>query len=422
MRPVTRRTILALAAAVVVVAVTAAVLALTGEEPAPPPQLSGERSAARLVDSIGVNVHFNFLDTAYSRQVEVIDRLRELGIHHLRDGQPLAGQAIETVMPAAARAGMRMTLITDVARDPAPDVQQSVRVLGDRIAAFEAPNELDNSGDPGWVGKLTAYMPALEAAVRQGAPGVPLLGPSLVNSSSRVELPEDLPGLFNDHPYALGEAPEPALGDGLREARPAEERKGMYFTETGYHNALAATTGQPPVSEEAAAVYLPRALVAAFGAGVRRTFVYELLDEKPDPGLHDSEQHFGLLRNDLSPKPAFTAIKTLIAAVRSSPGSGSGVLPWDLRAPEDADVQHVVLARRDGSRAIAIWRPVSVWDTDERRAVDPGSVSVELLWGRAARDVSVWRPSVSEQPVLRRAQARRMALDLAGDLVLVSFR
>jgi len=81
-----------------------------------------------------------------------------------------------------------------------------------------------------------------------------------------------------------------------------------------------------------------------------------------------------------------------------------------------------VLARRDGSRAIAIWRPVSVWDTDERRAVDPGSVSVELLWGRAARDVSVWRPSVSEQPVLRRAQARRMALDLAGDLVLVSFR
>jgi hypothetical protein len=196
----------------------------------------------------------------------------------------------------------------------------------------------------------------------------------------------------------------------------------MYFTETGYHNAYAATTGQPPVSEEAAAVYLPRALVAAFGAGVRRTFVYELLDEKPDPGLHDPEQHFGLLRNDLSPKPAFTAIKTLIAAVRASPGSGSGVLPWDLRAPEDADVQHVVLARRDGSRAIAIWRPVSVWDTDERRAVDPGSVAIELLWGRTASDVTVWRPSVSEQPVLRRAQARRLKLDLAGDLVLVSFR
>jgi hypothetical protein len=413
---------LALAAAVVVVAVAAVILALTDEHSSPPPQRPGERPAAGLVDSIGVNVHFNFLDTAYARQVEVIDRLRELGIHHLRDGQPLAGQAIETVMPAAAREGMRMTLITDVTRDPAADVEQSVRVLGDRIAAFEGPNELDNMGDPGWVGKLTAYMPALSAAVRKHAPGVTLLGPSVLMGSSRVELPEDLPGLYNAHPYALGGPPEPTIGVAVHEARPAGIRKGAFFTEIGYHNALAASTGQPPVSEEVAAVYLPRALVSAYGAGVRRTFVYELLDEKPEPSLLDSEQHFGLLRNDLSPKPAFTAIKTLIAAVRSSPGPGSGTLPWDLRSPDDEDVQHVMLARRDGSRALAIWRPVSVWDTDERQAVDPGSVPVELLWGRAARDVTVWRPSVSEQPVLRRAQARRQKIDLAGDLVLVSFR
>ena len=422
MRPVTRRTILALAAAVVVVAVTAAVLALTGEEPAPPPQLSGERSAARLVDSIGVNVHFNFLDTAYARQVEVIDRLRELGIRHLRDGQPLAGQEIETVMPAAARQGMRMTLITDVARDPAPDVEQSVRVLGDRIEAFEGPNELDNSGDPGWVGRLTAYMPALSAAVRKHAPGVTLIGPSVLMGPSRVELPEDLPGRYNAHPYALGGPPEATIGTAVHEARPPGIRKGAFFTELGYHNALEAATGQPPVSEQAAAVYLPRALVAAYGAGVRRTFVYELLDEKPDPALLDSEQHFGLLRNDLSPKPAFTAIATLIKAVRSSPGSGSGTLPWDLRSPDDEDVQHLMLARRDGSRAIAIWRAVSVWDTEERQPEDPGSVPVELLWGRAAHDVTVWRPSISEQPVLRRADARALKLDLAGDLVLVSFR
>jgi hypothetical protein len=265
-------------------------------------------------------------------------------------------------------------------------------------------------------------MPALEDAVRKAAPGVTLLGPSVLMGPSRVELPEDLPGHYNAHPYALGEPPEPTIGTAVHEARPAGIREGAFFTEIGYHNALAASTGQPPVSEQAAAVYLPRALVAAFGAGVRRTFMYELLDEKPDPGLHDSEQHFGLLRNDLSPKPAFTAIKTLIAAVRSSPGSGSGLLPWDLRAPDDADVQHLMLARRDGSRALAIWRPVSVWDTDERQDADPGSVPVELLWGRPASDVTVWRPSVSEQPVLRRPQTRRLKLDLAGDLVLVSFR
>jgi hypothetical protein len=423
LRPVTRRTILALAAAALVVAAAAVVLAFGGDRnPDPPVQRLNDLSADGLVDSIGVNVHFNYLDTAYVRQVELIARLRELGIHHLRDGQPLAGQPVETVQPEAGREGMRMTLITDVTRDPAPDVEQSVRVLGRYIAAFEGPNELDNAGDPGWVSKLTAYMPALSAAVREHAPGVRLIGPSLVNSSSRLELPGDLPGLFNAHPYPLGQSPEPALGDAVREARPDQLRAGAYFTEFGYHNASAATTGQPPVSEEAAAIYLPRALVAAFGAGVRRTFVYELVDEKPEPGLRDPEQHFGLLRNDLSPKPAFTAIKTLITALRSSPGAGPGDLIWTLDVSGDEDVQHITLLRRDGSRLIALWRPVSVWDAAERHAVDPGSVPVELHVRRPARDVTVWRPSVSTTPVLHLSQARRLRLDLAGDLVLVSFR
>jgi hypothetical protein len=237
-----------------------------------------------------------------------------------------------------------------------------------------------------------------------------------------VELPGDLPGLFNAHPYPYGQPPEPSLGEAVREATPAQLRKGIYFTETGYHNAYAATTGQPPVSEEAAAVYLPRALIAAFGAGVRRTFIYELVDEKPEPAFSDPEEHFGLLRNDLSPKPAFTAIKTMVTALRKSPGAESGPLTWTLDVSDDEDVQRLALVRRDGSRAIALWRPVSVWDVQGKHAADPGSVSMNLLFRRPARDISVWRPSVATEPVLRRSRARRLHLDLAGDLVLVSLR
>ena len=419
----TRRTILALGAAAFVVAVAVLVLYLAGErESDPPEQRSGELSADALVNSIGVNVHFNYLDTAYARQLEVMQRLRELGIRHLRDGQPLAGQPAATVQRAAARQGLHMTLITDIARAPGPDVEQSVRVLGRDIDAFEGPNELDNLGDVGWATKLTDYMPRLSAALRRSAPHAALIGPSLVNESSRVELPGDLPGLFNAHPYPLGEPPEPSLGEAVREARPEQLRAGIYFTEFGYHNASASTTGQPPVSEEAAAVYLPRALVSAFGAGVRLTFVYELLDEKPEPALRDPEQHFGLLRNDLSPKPAFTAIKTLVSALRASPGEGSGDFDWSLKGGDGEGVQNLDLVRRDGSSVIALWRPVSVWDVEQRRAIDPGRVTVELRLGRTGRDLAVWRPSVSPNPVLRRAEARRVRLDLAGDLVLVSLR
>ena len=40
---------------------------------------------------------------------------------------------------------------------------------------------------------------------------------------------------------------------------------------------------QAPVSEQAAAIYLLRTFLEQFRAGIRRTFAYELIDEKPEP-------------------------------------------------------------------------------------------------------------------------------------------
>jgi hypothetical protein len=134
------------------------------------------------------------------------------------------------------------------------------------------------------------------------------------------------------------------------------------------------------------------------------------------------ENFFGLLRNDFSPKPAYLALRNLIAVVRSSPGAGrSGRLDWDLKS--DQRVERVVLVRADGSRVIALWRPVSVWNRDDRRPEDPGLARAELTFrGSPARDVSVWRPSLSSKPALRRARARKLDLELGGDVVLVSLR
>ena len=417
-----RRTILAAGALVAIVVAAAGAVLLLGREPTEPPLSAGELSAEGLVDSIGVTVHFSYVDTAYARRAEVLARARELGIRHLRDAVPTVAVPLETALPEAARAGFDLTLITDVGRDPEADVSRSVELLGGDIAAFESPNELDNRGDPGWAGELASFVPALDDAVRRYAPRVPLLGPSLVDPSNRAELSSALPGAFNGHPYAAGGPPEPTLAVAVGEARAGAKGRPVYFTELGYHDALVATTGQPPASQQAAAVYLPRALVDAYGAGVRRTFVYELLDEKPDPALSDPEQHFGLLRNDLSAKPAYTALKTMIAALRSSPGRGAGPLGWDVRPGDAPDLQRLTLKRRDGSRVLALWRAVSVWDEGARRPRDPGSEPVEIVLDRPARDLTVWRPSASAAPVLRRARAERLRLELGGDLVLVSLR
>jgi hypothetical protein len=413
----------------VVLLASALVLSLvlfTGREDKPPPLRSGVLEAEALVNSIGVCVHFNYVDTAYGRQAEVLERLRELGVRHLREVMPIppVGPLAEGLR-AAGRLGMRATLTTgDPEVHPARAVADSIRAMGGSIDAFEGPNELDSGGDPAWPATLRAYMPALAAAAAEQAPGVPVIGPSFINPDNRRFLPPDLPGRLNAHVYPGGGPPEPVVAEALRGLEAEPGRRPVLFTETGYHNALGDSSQQPPASEEAAGIYLPRLLVTAFGAGVRRTFVYELLDEKPEPAQEDLQQHFGLLRNDLSPKPAFTAISTLIAALRASPDEESSPerLRWRLRGAGDEAVERLTLVRRDGSYVIALWRPVSVWDEHELRPIEPEPLEVELRFGRQARDVTVWRPSMSTAPVLRRGDTERLPLELAGDLVLVSLR
>ena len=169
--------------------------------------------------------------------------------------------------------------------------------MGAGVEAFEGPNELDDGTAPGWAGTLS-YMPGLAAEVSRVAPGTSLIGPSFIDSRAEPRSGR-LPGLLNGHPYAGGDPPE-RRSDAPSATGGSEHARGAVFTEAGYHNALAAPSDQTPVSEEAAAIYIPRTLVAAFGAGARARSCTSS-PTKPDPSLSDLQQHFGLLRNDLTP-------------------------------------------------------------------------------------------------------------------------
>jgi hypothetical protein len=250
---------------------------------------------------------------------------------------------------------------------------------------------------------------------------VPLVGPSFIDLRHYAAVPRTSYDLVSLHPYPDGLPAEERLAERVAEARSLAPGRPIAITETGYHNALAAAPGVMPVSERAAAVYLPRLLLWSFRAGVKRTFVYELLDEKPEPAARDPEQHYGLLRQDLSRKPAYLAVRNLLRAVRRSPG------PADTPPPEpdvqpSGGVERLVLRRPDGSRLVALWRPVSVWDRDRRRDLRAPAASVRVRWPRPVRDVTVSRPSVSDRPSSRRASTGELRLDLGGDVVLLSYR
>jgi hypothetical protein len=402
------------------------VLALrTGERRHNPPALRQTPLPAEgLADSIGVATHFNYTDTTYARSNELISLLREAGIRNIRAHMPTPpiGPAADALRAAKA-AGLRIMFATsDPNIDPPRAVADALSLARGAIVAFEGPNELDLSGNPDWPAKLRDYMPKLLDATRALAPGIPLVGPSFGRPGS-PSLAGPLPGMVNLHPYPAGKPPEGVFGSAL-EAVADQREKGVVFSETGYHNALNDAEAQAPVPEDVAAVYIPRLLATAYGAGVRRTFLYELADERPEPALSDPEEHFGLLRTDLSPKPAFRAIRAMIAALRASPGPGvrDGTLGWRVTAPGDANLERLTLVRRDRSYVIALWRPVSIWDTDTLRRLDVPARHVTVSFGRIARDVVVWRPSVSRAPVLRRGLAAAVSLNLGSDLVLVSLR
>ena len=151
----------------------------------------------------------------------------------------------------------------------------------------------------------------------------------------------------NIHPYTGGLLARPRSTS--RPSWRARERlagsKPVWATEAGFHNAMSARSGQPAVSERVAAVYLLRTFLEHFRSGIPRTYAYELLDEKPERAGRDPEQHFGLLRNDFSRKPAFTALQNLLD--RRRPGRAPprcARSAWGCPAPRD--LRRLVLQKR----------------------------------------------------------------------------
>jgi hypothetical protein len=82
--------------------------------------------------------------------------------------------------------------------------------------------------------------------------------------------------------------------------------------------------GQRGNSEAKQAKMIPRANLIAFQCGVERIFWYEFQAPEVDP--LDQESHFGFVHQNLSPKPAYAAYKTLIAM--RPPGSVMLDRPW----------------------------------------------------------------------------------------------
>jgi hypothetical protein len=339
---------------------------------------SAERanSSDAFVDSVGINVHLHSRDTPYSNFPRVQQALQDLQVRHVRDG------LIDTTWKEyydrhnqLGRAGIKGIFITS------PNQSEQLlldypRRMKDSFEGYEAPNEYDQGHDEHWPATMTSFLENLNQNVKSdsGTSRFPVIGPSLTRPDSFGKLR----GLCsfdyaNLHNYFAGRNPGTrgwgsngygSIAWNLSNVGALCNGKPVMTTETGYQTDAGSKQGIP---EEVAARYVPRVFLEQWLRGIRRTYLYELIDLPSARSTGDTG--FGLLRSDYSPKPAYSALMNLLRML-VDPGPAYATQELGFKLTGDlSDVHHLLLQKRNGVFYLALWLEESSYDIDGKKAI-----------------------------------------------------
>jgi hypothetical protein len=347
-------------------------------------------SADAFVDSAGVNVHLHNGNTPYANFAAVEKALKALGVRHIRDGLiDTAWTPYYDRLNELGRSGIKALLITSPTESGALLAAYPGRVT-DSFEAYEGPNEYDLSGDPNWATTLNTFLAKLHSAVKADAKAskFAIVGPALTQGGSYPRVASST-GAFDEsnlHNYFGGHNPGTggwgaggygSIAWNLANANGAWPGKPVITTETGYMTNL---SKQDAVPEDVAGKYMPRVFLEQWMHGIKRTYIYELVDETGK----DSDE-FGMLRSDFSAKPGFNAVKNMLGLL-SDPGPAfqAGGLNFKLSG-NLTNVHHLLLEKRDGTFYLAIWVEQPSYDVNTRKESSIAAQQVTLQTGQTMR-------------------------------------
>jgi hypothetical protein len=350
--------------------------------------------ADSFVESIDVNTHWAYSNVYSHNYTGLKAKLAESGIRYVRDG---------TYLPVFARAidlydslGIKTNMLTGRNKpgpgrqplDPTQIDEELNEIKTQALSAtvsLEAPNEYDLSRIPDWVEIIKNYSTVLynKAKADQILRNIPVIGPSLVflESYEAVGNGDSYIDYGNQHMYQWTFWPGFAGGDtnGSRSITwyldklallQSPSGKRVQATEAGYTNYVEVVG----LSEEADGKYMPRVFAEFFRRGVYRTYKYELVNQ----GQPGREGVYGLLRNDLSEKPSFRAVKNLIAILSDKgPSFEPDTLSYVLNGSMD-NVRQILFQKRNGDFYLMVWLEVSSWDVNAKIDLYPPPQQVVL--------------------------------------------
>ena len=394
------------------------------------------QSAFDFVNSIGTNTHLNYFDRTYGDFALVEKELCSIGIRHVRDGAHLQNAGYNKVLyerwNELGKCDVRFDAILDPRSNLGPITTELLAKIdalsGHTIESFEGANEMDVSGIPDWALAVRNFQTTLHKAALSlpSSEGIAVLAPSLAFASHGNEFggPMIEADKGNLHPYPAGKMPSVIFPEQTDLARNIFGGRQIVITESGYHNALNDHHDQPPVSERAAAKYIPRLFLENFTRGIPRTYLYEFLDEAADPGLSDNQLHWGLVRADGTEKPAYLSIKRLIAEVSDTAEPVHlQQLAWSI-APADESIHHLLLQKLNGDFDLILWREVSSFDLGSLTDIDKEPASSELTLSMKARRLTLYKPVEQSEPIETYSNAARIRIAIPDHplVIAISFK
>jgi len=244
------------------------------------------------------------------------------------------------------------------------------KAVADHVDWYDMTNEpvfawskvFGNSGTPRrWVDIFCRhFVPQYYEAMQKADPGARLLMEGYWNTDDVETLIKcgsaKYVAAFSPHFYAHKDDPEDhwSLRGGYRRyvelMREHNLKLPVWIGEIGFTTFIGTSQHFKSVTELEQAALLVRALSMHFAAGVERIFYYDLVewtaatwggDPSGDP--YNCEFHFGLLRKDHTPKPAFTAYANLIAQTKGA--------RWLGRASVGGENVHIYAFARAGEPA-----------------------------------------------------------------------
>ena len=371
-------------------------------------------NADALVDSIGVNVHLGYLDTAYSQFDNIIKpRLQELGIRHVRDGSPSYQAAHDPNHYYVQRhnqlggIGIKTIFIFDPRLIQPWEAIDAIHAVEDVIDAVEGPNEMDLNLQVTYNGQsfpdgVRNYQDDLYNTVKGevSTSHLPVVMTSLGNPDSADLFippggaPLETADFANMHSYT-GHNPPCFQWDWYTLKAQHVCDRPIFATETGYHNAIDhdPTSGglwMYGISEQAAAKYISRLYFMSFKRDVKRTYLYEFIDEIEDPV--EPERNFGLLRNDGSTKPAFNVMKNIITVLQD-PGPTFQAMPMNYSfTGQIDDIEHMLLQKRDGRFYLVVWANTESYGIELKSDIAVADRQVTLELNYPATYANIYRP------------------------------